>query len=88
MALSFDQLPLYDPIFDPNTRKLSPIWFDFLSSFSQTLGTYISENGFDLPKLTTAQRDAQNSPPNGRLIYNTTTNKGQIRENGAWVDLV
>lgn len=88
MSQTFDELPLYDPIFDPNTRKLTPVWFNFLASFSQTLGQYLSENGMDLPQMTTTQRNAQINPPNGRMIYNTTTNKGQIREAGAWVDLV
>lgn len=88
MSQSFDQLPLYDPLVDLKTGKLTPKWQDFFATSSQTLGTYLSELGVDLPSMTTAQRDAQNNPPNGRLIYNTTTNKGQIRENGAWVNLV
>ena len=39
------------------------------------------------PRLTTAQRDAISSPPDGLQIYNTTTNKMQCRAAGAWVDL-
>ena len=39
------------------------------------------------PQLTTTQRDALTSPRDGSLIYNTTTNKIQCKENGSWVNL-
>jgi hypothetical protein len=44
-------------------------------------------SGFLPPRMTTAQRDAITSPPNGLLLYDTTTNKLQVRAGGAWVDL-
>lgn len=37
-----------------------------------------------VPRMTTAQRDAF-PPVNGMIIYNTTTNQFNFRENGAWV---
>lgn len=40
--------------------------------------------GTALPKMTTAQRDALTSPPAGLLIYNTTTNKLNVRVAAAW----
>lgn len=40
--------------------------------------------GVLLPRLTTTQRDAIASPPTGLLIYNTTTNKLNIRAASAW----
>jgi hypothetical protein len=43
--------------------------------------------GFLLPRMTTAQRDAISTPPAGLMIYNTSTNKLQVRTNTAWVDL-
>ncbi|CAB4137189.1 hypothetical protein UFOVP317_17 [uncultured Caudovirales phage] len=43
--------------------------------------------GFLPPRMTTTQRDAIASPPNGLMLYNTTTNKLQVRAAGAWVDL-
>ena len=42
---------------------------------------------FRLPSFTTTERNAILAV-NGDMIYNSTTNKAQVRENGAWVDLV
>jgi len=62
-----------------------------ISSTSLTLGaaTVVQVTGspFRLASLTTGQRDAL-TPVNGDLIYNTTDNKIQGYENGAWVNLV
>jgi hypothetical protein len=43
--------------------------------------------GFLPPRLTTAERDAISSPAAGLVLYNSTTNKLQVRTNTAWVDL-
>ena len=43
--------------------------------------------GFLPPRMTTVQRDAITTPPDGLMLYNTTTNKLQVRAAGAWVDL-
>jgi len=43
--------------------------------------------GVLLPRMTTTQRDAISSPPDGLLIYNTTDNRFQGRAAGAWGDL-
>lgn len=39
-------------------------------------------------KVTSTERDALTNITNGMIIYNTTTNKFQGRENGAWVNFV
>ena len=39
------------------------------------------------PRMTTTQRDAIASPVNGLILYNTTTDKLQVRAGGSWVDL-
>lgn len=44
-------------------------------------------SGFLPPRMTTAQRDAIVSPPDGLVLYNSTTNKLQVRAASAWVDL-
>ena len=38
-----------------------------------------------LPEYTTAERSALDAPQNGQMIYNSTTNRIEIRQNGAWV---
>jgi hypothetical protein len=43
--------------------------------------------GFLPPRMTGTQRDAISTPPNGLVLYNTTTNKLQVRAGGSWVDL-
>ena len=40
--------------------------------------------GFLPPKMTTTQRDAISSPPSGLVIFNTTTNKLNVRGASAW----
>lgn len=56
---------------------------DFLGSVScpATTGAFIPN------RLTTTQRDAL-TPVNGMIIYNTTLEKFQGRENGAWANLI
>jgi hypothetical protein len=44
-------------------------------------------SGFLPPRMTGAQRDLIGTPPDGLVLYNTTTNKLQVRASGAWVDL-
>lgn len=54
--------------------------------YDASLNTLTLSNGggaFVLPQMTTTQRDAM-TPANGWMIYNTTTNTGQIYEAGAW----
>jgi len=43
--------------------------------------------GVLFPRMTETQRDAIASPADGLVLYNTTTNKLQVRAGGAWVDL-
>jgi hypothetical protein len=89
MAQDFDEFPLDDPILsNDGLNKFGNIWRGSISTFFQTLIGYMSQNGFFVPKLTTAQRDAiqqivddqgnQISPSIGQLIYNTTTDELQI----------
>lgn len=49
------------------------------AEFTSTTGALI------VPRMTTAERDAMGAVANGAVIYNTTTNKMNFRENGAWV---
>lgn len=54
---------------------------------SAQLDVSSTTRGFLPPRMTTTQRDAIASPPNGLMLYNTTTNKSQVRAAGAWADL-
>jgi hypothetical protein len=84
MANDFDQFPVYDDLVKVNTRKMSDIWVDFISTFYMNLIGYLSQNGIFLPPLTTAQRDAIQSPQNGQMIYNTTIGSAQYFKAGTW----
>lgn len=43
--------------------------------------------GVLFPRMTATQRDAIASPPDGLVVYNTTSAKLQVRAASAWVDL-
>jgi hypothetical protein len=43
-----------------------------------------TNTGLLIPRMTTAQRDAITSPPNGLQVYNITTNKLDIYRNSQW----
>lgn len=87
MARDFDNFPTYDPIIKDHVY-LSNVWSDFMATFVETLQGYLRETGIQVPRLTTAQRDALKNVPGGWIIYNTTLNKFQGYENGAWVNFV
>ena len=46
-----------------------------------------TSKGLLLPRLTSTQRDAINSPPSGLMIYNITTSAFQCYANGSWTNL-
>lgn len=54
---------------------------------SAALEVSSNAKGFLPPRMTTSQRDAISSPANGLIIYNTSTNKLNIRESGSWTEL-
>lgn len=87
MARNFDNFPTYDPIIKEQVY-LSNIWSDFMATFVETLQEYLSQNGMFAPRLTTAERDSLQNVVNGQFIYNTSTNKFQGYENGAWVNFI
>ena len=88
MSADFDNFPTYDPLVKVGTLNMSSIWSDFMATFMQTLQGYLSQNGIFVPQVTTAQRDALRNVINGQLIYNTSLNKFQGYENGAWANLI
>lgn len=87
MARDLDNFPTYDPIIKDSVY-LSNVWSDFMATFVESLREYLSQNGIFVPRITTAERNALQNVVNGQLIYNTSTNKFQGYENGAWVNLI
>lgn len=85
---SIDQFPYYDPLVKGKDEKMSEVWIAAFSAFIETMNGYITPFGFLTPQLSTVQRDSIQSPVNGQIIYNTTTNKFQGRENNVWVNLI
>ncbi len=89
MAADLDDFPLDDAIIDlSGDRLFSDIWRGSLSTFMQSLQEYLTQNGIFIPKLTTDQRNLIQTPGNGQMIYNTTTNKFQGYENNVWQNLI
>lgn len=85
---SIDQLCYYDPLIKGSQDKMSDVWIAAFSAHIDTLNGYITPFGFLTPQLSKEQRDSIQSPVNGQIIYNTTLNKFQGRENGVWVNLI
>jgi hypothetical protein len=54
---------------------------------SAALDVTSTTGGILFPRMTGTQRDAIASPANGLVLYNTTTDKLQVRAAGSWVDL-
>ena len=73
MSRDFDSFPTYDPIIK-NTVYLSDVWADFMATFVETLGEYMSQFGMFVPRLTVADRNSIQEPQEGQLIYVTDSN--------------
>lgn len=65
----------------------TPVSDDTVANSSVGLELNSTTKALLLSRMTTTERDALTAL-DGMLIYNTTANKFQGRENGAWVDLV
>jgi len=87
MARDFDYFPTYDPVIKDNVY-LSNVWSDFMATFVESLREYLTQNGIFVPRITTAERDALQNVINGQIIYNTSTDKFQGYEAGAWANLI
>ena len=91
MPNDFDQFPIYDPLIKPKSIDMSDIWVASISTFYQNIIAYLTSSGIFIPQLTTAQRDALQSPQEGQMIYNITVAPGppatpapQIFQTGVW----
>lgn len=87
MAVDIDGPPVYDQLVD-DSKMLSSTWNSWFASHIETITEYLSQYGLFIPKLTTVQRNTITNPQNGQMIYNTTLNKFQGYENGAWTNFI
>lgn len=83
MTANIDNAPIYDPI-TKNGDSLSDQWVSWISSFVDTLNSYLTQNGIFMPQLTTVQRDSIKNAVNGQMIYNTTIGSAQYFKAGVW----
>lgn len=88
MAVDFDNFPFYDPLLKGKADKMSHIWNDSLTVHIQTLTEYLTQFGIFVPRITMDQRNSIQSPVNGQMIYNTSIDKFQGFQAGAWVNFV
>lgn len=87
--------PIYDNVLTEE-NKFTDAWKNHFDAISQTLGLVVVHDRFNNSEkqetpvtivitMTEAQRDSLDNAINGSIIYNTTTNRFNFRENGAWV---
>lgn len=86
MSADIDMPPLYDPSTKVVNGKLymADNFRDWFAAFYQTLIGYLTSGGIFLPQLTSAERDALDSPINGQMIYNTDVGSAQYFKAGTW----
>lgn len=91
--------PAYDLFFESDGKTISNAWLNWLNSVTRVLGYVVvqdyllsglNERIQEVPLLqaismTTVDRDSLDNARDGTIIYNTTTNRMNFRENGAWV---
>jgi hypothetical protein len=90
--------PIYEHLIskdDPQKVTISDVWKNHMDAISQTLGVVVSYDRFSTSQqatpvsivvsMDTTHRNQLENAFNGQIIYNTTTNRFNFRENGAWV---
>ncbi len=74
MSRDFDNFPTYDPVIKDEAYYLSNIWADFMTTFVETLQSYLSQWGMFVPNLTLAQRNMIQVPVEGQMFYVSDAN--------------
>jgi hypothetical protein len=73
MARDFDNFPTYDKVIDDD-GYFSGIWADFMATFIESLGEYLTSFGVFVPMLTVAQQALIQSPQEGQMVYISDAN--------------
>jgi hypothetical protein len=80
---------------DVKNIKVSDVWKRHIDSVTETIGLVVRHDRFNSSKqetpvfcvisMTQAERNDLQNAYDGMVIYNTTTNRFNFREAGAWV---
>lgn len=75
-----------DLFVDKKTGMLIPEWSSVLTQLITELQTNLNNEGYKLPQLIQADIDQllDGDISTARILYNSTTQKGMINENGTW----
>lgn len=86
--------PLQDELINPD-KTMTDSWKNHINAIADSFGYVVINDRFNDTKQETpvttvvtmseARRDQLDTAPNGVILYNTTTNRFNFRENGAWV---
>jgi hypothetical protein len=95
--------PIYEELMtkssDPNLNgRITDPWKNHFDAIAETISYVVVHDRFNDTKQETPvtaviaisqpRRDQLQNAINGSIIYNTTTNRFNFRENGAWVTFV
>lgn len=72
---------------DPsNKNQMHPLWHNFFDQLLTQLQQNVSQEGFNLPEQTTSNIALlqTGSPDSRTMIYNNTTHKYMVQENGTF----
>ena len=79
----FPNLPRTKQLVDKDGMLTEP-WQWYFSQLNRALQNTFTPEGFNLPPQTADNIALLTNSESGSVLYNSTTNKGMINENGTW----